>query len=45
MKYALEIASCDIIPTPNFIQIGSGVQKLFGEDRHKETHTDSKVIL
>jgi hypothetical protein len=31
-----------VIYVPSFMKIGSGIQKLIGEDTH--THTDSNVI-
>jgi hypothetical protein len=40
MKYAVEISSGAMIYIPSFIKIGSGIQKLLGED----TDTHSKVI-
>jgi hypothetical protein len=30
MKYAVEMASGTMIHIPNFVKIGSGIQKLFG---------------
>jgi hypothetical protein len=41
MKYAVEIGSGGMIYIPNFIVIGSGIQKLIG-GIHR--HTGSKVI-
>jgi hypothetical protein len=38
---AVEMGSGAVIYVPNFIEIGSGVQKLIGEytDTHTNTHT------
>jgi hypothetical protein len=41
MKYAAEIGASVMIYVPNFVKIGSGVQKLLGGIRK---HTDSTEI-
>jgi hypothetical protein len=41
MKYAVEMGSGAMIYIPNFIKIGSGIQKLVGRIYR---HTDSMVI-
>jgi hypothetical protein len=43
MKDAVQMSSDGMIFIPNFIEIGSGVQKLLG-GIHMQTHTESKVI-
>jgi hypothetical protein len=42
VKYAVEMASGVTTYIPSFINIGSGVQKLFRGNTDR--HTDSKVI-
>jgi hypothetical protein len=46
MKYAVEMGSGVMTYMPNFIKIGSGIQKLMGRgvDSQTQTHTDSTVI-
>jgi hypothetical protein len=39
IKYAVEMGSSAMIYIPSFIQIGSGIQKLIGEE-----NTDNTVI-
>jgi hypothetical protein len=41
-NYAVEMGLGAVICVPNFVKIGSGVQKLIGG--YTETHTDSNVI-
>jgi hypothetical protein len=38
MKYAVEMDSDAMAYTPNFIKIGSGIQKLMGGGRNLRTH-------
>jgi hypothetical protein len=46
MKNAAEMGSGDMIYTPNFIKIGSGIQKLIVRDiqTHRQ-HSDLKNLL
>jgi hypothetical protein len=39
MKYAVEMGSDDMIFIPSFMKIGSGIQKLIGEESHADTQT------
>jgi hypothetical protein len=41
MKYSVEMGSDAMMYVPNFIKIGSGVQKLIGRIHR---HTDSMVV-
>jgi hypothetical protein len=43
MKYAVEMGSGAMICTPGFIKIGSGIQKLVGEDT--QTQHDDLISL
>jgi hypothetical protein len=46
MKYAVNMASGEMVYIPTFIKIGSGLQKLLGgyTDTNTHTHTHTKVI-
>jgi hypothetical protein len=45
MKYAVEMGSDAMINIPNFIVIGSGIQKLVGEDTHTDGQQDNLISL
>jgi hypothetical protein len=40
MKYAVEMGSDAMIFIPNFVKIGSGIQKMIGEDTYADTQTE-----
>jgi Uri superfamily endonuclease len=45
MKYAVEMSSGAMIYIPNFIKIGSAIQKVMGRvQRHRHTHTQNMEI-
>jgi hypothetical protein len=43
MKYAVEMGSGAVIYIPRFIKIGSGIQKLIGEDT--QTHREHGDLI
>jgi hypothetical protein len=45
MKYAIEMGSGSLIYIPNFIKIGSGIQKLMGDTRRDRQHDDLISLL
>jgi hypothetical protein len=44
LKYAVEMGSAAMVYIPRFIKIGSGNEKLIGEDSQTHKHTDSMEI-
>jgi hypothetical protein len=44
MKYSVEMGSGAVIYVPSFVKIGSGIQKLIGEDTHTDTQTDRRDL-
>jgi hypothetical protein len=45
MKYAVEMDSGAMIYTPSFIKIGSGIQKLLGEDTQAHRQQGDLISL
>jgi hypothetical protein len=45
INYAVETGSDVIICIPSFIKIGSGIQKLMGEDPNTDTHRQEGDLI
>jgi hypothetical protein len=45
MKHAVELGSVAMIYIPNFIKIGSGIQKLTGEYTDIHTHKEDGYLI